>query len=250
MNIETVEPANYVFSVFGGHIDKTGCFIPKDLYGTAFYLNNSIFMTCAHTIKNAYENPLVAIGFLNERNTVSYMSVIEKEIFEEVDAGLLVASVDRAKPLRWLNHTLVMLDEVVSVGFPFGYDRKNLQLYTRSFKGYISMVGNYFTFVSKPPIYELSYMCPKGISGAPLLCKYENELVVCGQTIGSEITELLVSSFKETEKRTNEIITYERSEAFHRGIAIRNEAYYSINSKLLKTTFKEYLIQQNLLING
>lgn len=245
---DLIQTYDIVFPVFGGELDKDGYFVPKSLYGTAFYIKNNFFVTCCHTIDNVRQHPIVALGFQNENNIVSYKSVVDSETFESNDSGILVCEIERAQSYKWLNQKLVMLNEVISTGFPFGFDSVNRQLYTRSFKGEISMIGNYHTFASKPPCYELSYMCPKGLSGAPLICLTDGQLVVCGMTIGNEITDVIVSSFREELQTPNKISVYEKSEAFHRGIAMQTESFFGLNSKLLGGTFLEYLTKEKLIL--
>ena len=234
-----------VFPVFGGKIDEKG-FLPHEIYGTAFYIGNDFFVTCAHTIQNADSHEEIAIGYQNDKGSMSFSNVSGSEIFEKNDSGILQTHISRATPCPWRNDKLVMLDDVISVGFPYGLDRENLEILVRSFKGHISLVGYNHNF-NKNPHYELSYQIPKGLSGGPLL--FENKgLQICGVTIGNEITEMIVNSFQEKDQDGDKLVIYEKTEALHRGIAMQTQSFFELKSDLLSSTFIDYLTNQKLLI--
>lgn len=228
------------FPVLGGKEDEKGNFVPHEIYGTAFYINNNFFLTCGHTINNARSMGVIVLGFLNEDGTLSYSKVEDFEIFEKNDTGLIYANIPNAVAYPWFNQKLAMLNNVVSTGFPYGYDKINNQVLMRGFKGHITMVGYNHNF-SKSPHYELSYQIPRGLSGGPLIFIHNNNHFICGITIGNEITEMIVDSFKEKTQEGDQLTIYERSEAFHRGIAIQTASFYDINSRILKMTFLDYL---------
>src|SRR5690606_6272187 len=140
-----------------------------------------------------------------------------------------------------------MLNDVVSSGYPYGFDDANAEVLIRSYKGHITLVGYYNRFPNRPPHYELSYMCPRGLSGGPLIFVYQNQWHIAGMTIGNEMTDMVVSSFRETDSKDGLTIVYEKTETLHRGIAVQSESFFNLNSKILRTTFIDYLSKNNLI---
>jgi len=233
---------DYVFPVFGGEADINGNFEPKDIYGTAFYINNNFFVTCCHTMECATKNHgLIKLGYQNELGNLSFAEITDFESFNENDSAVLVAEIQSAKPYPWLTNKLAMLNDVISFGYPYGLDNENFEVLVRSFKGHIILVGFYNRFPKKPPHYELSYQCPRGLSGAPLVFLYQGKPYICGMTIGNEITDMIVSSFREVDSEGNNVSVYEKTESLHRGIALQTESLFKISSKLLNSTLEEYL---------
>ncbi|AMC11904.1 hypothetical protein Lupro_11790 [Lutibacter profundi] len=248
-NINSHQPTayDYVFPVFGGILTKEGHFNPKNIFGTAFYIENNFFITCAHTIKKAEEQEIVALGFQNEQGQLSFSKIRDSEVFEDNDSGILVASIERAKSYPWLSQKLAMLNNVMSVGYAFGFDNKHSEVLIRAFKGHITMVGYNHNFPKTPAHYELSYMCPRGISGAPLLFKHKNQPYICGFTVGNEQTSMIVWSSEDIEEETNSKTVYQREESFHRGIAMQSKSFFELESKLLGMKIIDYLKSTDLL---
>jgi hypothetical protein len=245
MKLNQNQPTAYdiVFPVFGGNKTKEGHFEPINIFGTAFYIENNFYITCAHTIKNAGEYEITALGFQDEKGNL----VQNSEVFEENDSGILLAKIDRAKAYPWLRTKLAMLNDVVSTGFAYGFDNEHSETLIRSYKGHITLVGNYHRFPKSPAYYELSYMCPRGISGAPLLFVHNNQPYVCGFTIGNERTSMVIWSNKEEDTQNNKTSEYILEEALHRGIALQTESFLELDSILLGMTIGEYLTKENLI---
>ncbi len=247
ININQPTAYDYVFPVFGGVLTKEGHFDPKNIFGTAFYIENNFFITCAHTIHNAKEHEIVALGYQNEKSQLSFSLVQDTEVFEDNDSGILVASVKRAKSYPWLSQKLAMLNDVVSTGYAFGFDNEHSEVLIRSFKGHITLVGFNHNFPKVPAHYELSYMCPRGISGAPLIHVNKNQPYICGFTVGNEQTSMVVWSSEDVEEETNTKTVYQREESFHRGIAMQAESFFELKSKLLGMKIIDYLKSIGLL---
>ncbi len=240
---------DYVFPVLGGKLTNDGKFEPFEIYGTAFYIGNDFFVTCAHTINNASEEDrIMAIGYQNEQGAFSFSLVLDSETFEEEnDSGIMLAHIPRAQTYPWLKEKLAMINDVVSCGFPYGFDDEHSEILIRAFKGHIMSVGFYNKFKSKPLHYELSYQCPRGLSGAPLIFVYKNQPLVCGMTIGDDITETIVYSYKYINEDDGKTTTEKTTEALHRGIAVQVESFLKLKSRLLNMTVEEYLNKENLL---
>lgn len=89
-------------------------------------------------------------------------------------------------------------------GFPYGLLKEEMTILSRSYKGYI-VAGKPFTkFKYQPDCYELSFVCPRGLSGAPLL------------SLGSDIIDVIIGneqSEMEVYRRTEQI-TADRTEVY------------------------------------
>ena len=237
---------NIVFPVFGGRMNDLNQFVPTEIFGTAFYIGNNFFVTCCHTIKAAQEQGVITLGYQNEDRTLSFAQVNSTELFEENDSGIINAYIERAKANPWLAQKLSMLNDVISIGYPYGFDNDKAEVLIRSYKGHIVLVGFYHLFNSNPH-YEISYQVPRGLSGGPLLFLYNNATVICGMTIGNQITEIVVNSFKEVDSINNKTTVYEKTEALHRGIAMQSISFFKTKSNLLGMTFYDYLTQNKLI---
>ncbi|WGD34010.1 hypothetical protein [Olleya sp. YS] len=250
MSTNTNQPIAYdiVFPVFGGNKTKHGRFNPVNIFGTAFYIKNNYFITCAHTIESAYEQDVIALGYQNEDKTMSFVEIGQSEIFKENDSGILTASIPRAKAYPWFSQKLNMLNNVVSTGYAYGFDNEHSEVLIRSYKGYITLVGYYHRFPKVPAHYELSYMCPRGISGAPLLFIHENKTYVCGFTIGNEQTSMIVWSSEDIDENSNSKTIFQREESLHRGIAFQAESFFQLKSTILGMKIIDYLKKEKLLL--
>jgi hypothetical protein len=239
---------DYFFPVWGGELNNLGEFVPKSIYGTAFYINNSKFITCGHTITNARQHQTIALSFkAGESNIANFVVATDTEVFDINDSGIIVCEIKRARSLKWQSQSLDMLTDIFSCGYPYGWDPASFQLMTRSFKGHIVRAGTYAKFNSRPACYELSYMCPRGLSGAPLMTN-GREIRIVGVVIGNDMTDMIVSSFKETEFDGAKIATYEKSETMHLGIAMQVGTFMNINSRILNGTIRNYLAVERLIV--
>ena len=99
-----------------------------------------------------------------------------------------------------------------------------------------------------PPSYELSFQCPRGLSGAPLLIRHGDSMLITGIVIGNQRTEMLVFSERESVSDVKEVIT-ERFEALHLGIALQCRAFLDLGpfGVLNGRTIRQHLAQQDLL---
>lgn len=58
---------------------------------------------------------------------------------------------------------------------------------------------------------------------------------------------MTVFSSRELHINSNDTSYYERTEAFHRGIAMQVESFFDIKSDLLNGTFLEYLTKNKMI---
>ncbi|MDP9047941.1 MAG: hypothetical protein M3N14_07375, partial [Bacteroidota bacterium] len=164
-NLNAGQPSAYdiVFPVFGGKMADNGTIALHEIYGTAFYIGNNFFVTCAHTIKAALEQGTIALGYQDYDGTLKLASVIQTEIFDINDSGIIYAQIPRAIAYPWLKPKLAMLNDVVSTGYAYGFDKEHSEVLLRSIKGHIVLVGYNHKFHKKPH-YELSFHVPRGQS--------------------------------------------------------------------------------------
>jgi hypothetical protein len=176
-----IDTSKYVFPIAGGKfIDNI-----KDIYvyyGSCFYLGDDIFITAGHVLKNAQENECKALGYLKEGHYL-YRDFKDYEIIEKPDIGILKVKVEDLSLLKfkWSSAPRGMLREVYTLGYAHGLEisESDVKVNFRAFRGYI--VSRSFV----PLNYELSFYCPKGISGAPLLEINTNEVI--GVILGNSL---------------------------------------------------------------
>jgi len=243
-------PHQVSFPVMGYNI-VDGKAKTDNLYGTASYLGNKIFMTAGHSILNAKESKCMGLAFRDNHNSKSgytYISFKDYEIFEDIDLALLKLEDDNfeATAEKWSLKQTEFLEDVFTIGYPFGYNNLEKEMVVRGLKGHIVTRRHFHEFQNKPLIYELSFHCPKGVSGASL--KSTETSHIKGFIIANAATE--ISVFKETEinQDEKEKIVYEKVETTKYGVAITIANLIDKNSSILGTTFKKYLKKQNLLV--
>jgi hypothetical protein len=89
-----------------------------------------------------------------------------------------------------------MVETVRATGYPHGLNAASQALGARSFQGEIvADVRRWERLPARPPVYELSFQCPRGLSGAPLLHPVRDKMpTVAGVILGNEIVDMTVYS--------------------------------------------------------
>jgi len=171
---------SYIFPVIGGSY-QDGSFAISNLYGTASYLGANRFITTEHSVKNAKQHQLMAVGIpIHNNGDMEYATFEHYSPLNGIDLATFEAFPNiRPNSFRIKFNQSNMLDDVYAFGFPHGLDFKTATIKYRSFKGYIVNHGNLYKFPKKPISYELSFQCPKGISGAPLLIYSDEDVYSC-----------------------------------------------------------------------
>lgn len=239
-----------IFPIFGGgqESDESSSI---ELFGSASYIGDSFFITAGHTIKNATEKGGCRIGIKSaSSNEINIEYIKDFELFEEIDISIfsISASPKGILPFPIKMQPLNMLDDIIAVGYPHGFDNQTGLLRPRSLKGYIVNQGPLFVFPNKPNAYELSFQCPKGLSGAPILIlDHELETYISyGYIVGNTNTEIIVFKEKEVINDGKEI-TYEKSESTKFGIAIQASELRHYKSKFIGDIIK-YLSNKDLIV--
>jgi hypothetical protein len=218
----------------------------KRICGTAFPIGPRVFMTASHVLETAFTHDVVAIGFPSEdRLSWRGSTITEKESLGN-DISICKAAVPHADPLTWgTGKSLAIFEEVQAMGYPYGLDAQNRSIAFRGFKGHVVSEVRFAGLAERPKVYEVSFQCPRGISGAPLWLERNAE--VAGVIISNAIMEMEVSSEKEIIKETNKETVLIKLEALHLGVALTAQEIIKLRSMLLEGTVGEWLTSQNLL---
>src|SRR5690349_11390779 len=126
--------------------------------------------------------------------------VSSHEILEDFDIGLLQSESTPAKAFNWISGSHNLLDDVQTVGFPYAVDVQRNSIHIRAFKGYIVSNPEFDKLPTNPLVYELSFQCPRGLSGAPVFVEKDNARCIIGIVLGNQATDMLVFSHKEVIK--------------------------------------------------
>jgi len=244
-----IEGHDYTFPVIGyerRNINANRVATPKNVYGTAFSVGDNCFLTAGHSIENALsENDVLAVGFIDGESYFA-AEALDHEVIAELDTGIIktIAQVSRAKQHQWQHEPLASLIDVGASGYPYALDPDRNSLASRSFKGYV-VSRTRTPFSANPWGYELSFACPRGLSGAPLTTLGDFPLVA-GLVVGNRSTEMNIFSDREVISDDKEIIV-ERYEALQLGIAIQSAELMTLRSRILEGELREHL-QKHLLI--
>ena len=206
-------------------------------------------MTAAHVLKTAEEHDEMALGYYNG-TSYEFMKIPQVELFEDIDIGVIESSIPNGKSLKWNSKQLEMSVDVEAIGFPFSLDLENKRIIIRDLKGHIVSAGNiHFEFKGKPTIYELSFNCPRGISGTALLT-FAKEPEIKGVVIQSRMVEIETYRVKEIIGDGNKEKTFEKYETTYFGVAIEAASILKMSSKILGGTIEEHLIKHKLLVTN
>jgi hypothetical protein len=238
-----------VFPIMGVATNKK----PATVCGTAFSLGGDMYLTAGHVWENAHTYPLQAMGVRHgpEQEMLLYR-VFEAENIAAFDLAVLkTAAPTPNKALIWSTLEPGLFADVRAFGYPYGYDGELGTLNIRAFRGEIVGGTSLRTLTGQPPVYELSFPCPRGLSGAPLASwdsKPRGHVV--GVVLTNTITEMTVFSETEILAEGGQITKLVKTEALHLGIAIRSGAVAGISSALLGCTIGERLQAHELLATG
>ena len=135
-------------------------------HGTAFCLAPDVFLTAAHVFKAAEGDGEVAVARLTPEQHHA-QAVADSEIFGHLDLAVLRCPGLAAQILPFHFEPLPWLEDVCAFGFPFGFEPP--VYYLRGFKGHVVTRRGLPPGPEGPAAYELSFVPPPGLSGAPLL---------------------------------------------------------------------------------
>lgn len=220
-------------------------------YGTCSYIKNNMFISAGHSIRNASEHPFYGIGFANKvENKWSFKKALDFEVFEDLDLGLIkLEDSNHAADAFSINPApLSVLDDVSAVGYPHSIDRDTNNIVPRGFKGNIVSANRPFhTSHIKAFVYELSFGCPKGISGAPIIFDSGKLAMIHGYIIGNAKVQMSTGQWREITKEGNKETVYQVDETFNIGIAVVVNQLLNKKSRILGKTVGDYLKDENLM---
>lgn len=215
-----------VVAIYGGTALPNGTDI-SSIYGTAAKIGPNKFITAAHVIIESKKHDSFGIVFKYlDENTFRTKDIDNIQLYEEIDIATFECDVPHINTFELEESKLPLLADVETLGFPYGLESEERLINLRAFKGYI--VGNHYGFnrlVGSPSISELSFHCPRGLSGAPVFSK-QNKIV--GVVIGNNITEMTIYTEKEKISENTEHI-FEKTESMHLGVMVRSE--YLLNNE-------------------
>jgi hypothetical protein len=154
-------------------------------YGTAFCLAPEVFLTAAHVFRAAqadaeHKGGEVALARLTP-NDFHGNTVSEFEYFDGIDMAILKCPGVHSQIVQLNFNSLTYLDDVFAMGFPFGFEPPVFHL--RAFKGHIVTRRGLAMYSATPPGYELSFVPPPGLSGAPLMHNYQGRITIRGMIL-------------------------------------------------------------------
>jgi hypothetical protein len=172
------------------------------------------------------------------------------ELVDDFDVAVFRADVAvPVKCFRWYTGQLPMATTVKAAGYPYAMELDRNRMGMRSFVGHVVSATTFGRLRTDPPSYELSFQCPRGLSGAPLLIRHEDSMLITGVVIGNQRTEMLVFSERESISETKEVVT-ERYEALQLGIALQSRALLDLGPLQILNgrTIREHLAHEGLLV--
>ena len=248
MMYKIVTAFEYVFPVIGGNlvdhdnVDKGG--VIKQVYGTAFHIGKGFFLSAGHAIINGLQNSFFGLGY-PEKGYWKASQVVEHEVLPDYDIGIVRTSIPNLKAMPWKTGESSMLTDVQTTGYPYALDLEHFRIHVRAFRGHIVSSLTFHEFRAKPRVYELSFQCPKGLSGAPLFTVRPSPKII-GVIVGNRATEMLVMTDRERVVDGSETIV-ERYESLQLGVALQSSSLMNLPSKILGTAIRAHLEEAELL---
>lgn len=135
-------------------------------HGTAFALAPDLFLTAAHVYNDAKGDGDVAVARLTPGQHHA-QAVQDVEIFNDLDLAIMLCPGLDAEILPFTFDPLPWLEDVFALGYAFGFEPPVYHL--RAFKGHVVTRRGLTILPGEPAGYEVSFVPPAGLSGAPLL---------------------------------------------------------------------------------
>jgi V8-like Glu-specific endopeptidase len=242
---------NMVCPIFFGNRLNLETVEIKQVYGTAFYIGNNLFLTAGHCLSKIEEGQFLGVGYPQPPKTeLGLVAFKDCETFDEYDVALVetVRDVPHIEIQKWSLDVVTSLHDVWTAGYPHALDISDMGFVAqRAFKGH---TVSHIPFKRLPKggfvdAYELSFMTPKGISGAPVFSSDSTTIVA--MILGMKQTGMEVCRESEAtdDGKIAEFVYYHQ--IMYYGVAVTAQAIAKIHSKKLGRTIGEYLRQENLI---
>lgn len=243
MNV--INKHEYYFPLLIGELLPIGLGV-HNLLGTAFAINNSIFITAGHCLPREI-NQYLCVGIEFDGQYIPAF-VKQYEIIEELDLGIIeLHKPANIKSILWKNDRVHDGTLVSASGYAYGMDSINHALFNRTFMGYTVSSKHNFRFKERKVMsYELSFVCPKGLSGAPVI--EEGSGAIIGIVHGNSDVSIETGSWKEEIHGSNEVKSYITTETMKLGEAIQNRSILDEYSKILSMSIRDFLKEENKLV--
>ena len=214
----------------------------KCLEGTCVSIGRGYALTAAHVIDNCernaakYPEKTIAVIFALKTGKLGSCSILEKELFPELDLALLKLDLEEEElqnhysPLCWEAKALSIFQDVQCLGYVDGLPSERVGMPVRGFKGYVMCPTRIREHSSNSPGYELSFPALGGLSGAPLLIVKRGKRFNAGYIIGNRTASYLGDEYKS-----------------HTALAVSTKALLCIRSEMLGQTFLDFLSDSQLL---
>lgn len=241
-----------------------GVYSPRgEVRGTCFAIGGDYCLTAGHVVEavNGCPPDLGPVIAFRSQGRWATAEIRATELLS-ADVGLvrfaLMESTDMPRPvaLPWRLEMMPLLTTVKTIGYPYGlsYADGEARFTTRAFLGHVVS-----TRVKYKPVgyqgnpfcaYELSYVAPEGLSGAPLLCGDEPTVVI-GLIIGNNESKILFhqDSYveKESEGEKAKTTVHEHYRYHHLGVSVMSSEIANTRSELLGKSIGEHLKEHGLI---
>ncbi len=237
------------FPVVGMDAGADGSNKARAVCGSAFTLGGGHYLTAGHVWTAAASFPLQGIGLgttsASGSEHVLIRKIVDTAVFEAIDVAILQVEVSFGRTFPWNAKPPALLDPVRAFGYPFGFDSERETLAVRAFQGHIVGGGRTHRFSGQPAVSEVSFPCPRGLSGAPLV-RHGDTSEIVGMVLGNEITEMTVFSETETLSEAGQVKQLIKTEALHLGLAIRASELLPLSCPLLGGTIEAWLLSHGI----
>ena len=166
-----------------------------EFHGTAFGMAPGIFVTAGHVYEAAVAAGGNVVLFRMTPDNVNGQVVEDAQVFTHADLALLYCPHLQAEilPFRF-SPPLNYLEKVVALGYAFGltlFAPNHPGVYVmRGFKGHVVTRSGLTELPGVPPGYEVSFVPPPGLSGAPLIVFAQDVPAVAGIVLQHHTAEL------------------------------------------------------------
>lgn len=227
---------------------------PLCIVGSSFYIGNNQYITCKHVVDNIdFSDFDLIIGYCNQNknqdNSVRHYWVKNIEYHPKYDVAIFKTEItdknlDSLKPpkaFKVSKDNLNVFDDIHTFGYPLAYEENHTT--ARGFKGHIVRYSPHLNRQLGQCI-ELSFTCPKGLSGAPLVCTHTQQ--VRGIIIGNTNKEMELRREIDTESTENSYKEIVVIETLPLGIALDIHEILDWEPETLGKSIKNHLIENDL----
>ena len=240
--ITIVNAYEKVFPIVGAGVEGVAlgdAVVIRQVYGTAFPIGMGCFLTAAHAIHAASENPWFGLAFA-DGEIWRASPLMDFKTIDDCDLSVVRAKLPKTRSLEWGLGELPMLHPVQVVGYPYSLDLQHFVIRIRAFAGHVVSNLTFYDLSANPRAYELSFPCPRGLSGSPLL---DSNLHVAGLITGNKATQMLVFSNREILSEGQRQTIVERYESLQLGIAIQSDSLVGLESRILEGSLYDHLLR-------